>query len=330
MRFLQPDVVWWVVAGVAVLIVVRWAVRRRQFAASSSVRWLTGHVYRASMVRRLPLALVLVTIGLIAGALMQPVLPFTQTTVQSRGIDIVIVLDLSSSMQEEMDLASVEERVRNPARVPGDTRLVATKRAIRRFIRGRIEDRIGLVVFSDNAYVVSPLTFDHDYLSRYVDMVDEQILAGEGQTAIGEGLSLANYVLSRQARAAGGKQVIVLFTDGENNRGRDPIEALDDSKAADIRVHLIGVSLEPELEERTEVRRLMQTVIKDGGQYFNATSAGDLDRASKMIDSIEKGTLVSRAYVRDAPVYAWFAIPALICFAVAVALRTIPYFVDLT
>jgi hypothetical protein len=161
-------------------------------------------------------------------------------------------------------------------------------------------------------------------------MVDEQILAGEGQTAIGEGLSLANYVLSRQARAAGGKQVIMLFTDGENNRGRDPIEALDDSKAADIRVHMIGVSLEPELEERTEVKRLMQTVIKDGGQYFNATSAADLDRAGKMIDSIEKGTLESRAYVRDAPVYAWFAIPALICFAMAIGLRAIPYFVDLT
>jgi Ca-activated chloride channel family protein len=330
MRFLQPDVVWWVASGLAVAALLRWWRRRRQFATISSVRWMTGYVYRASILRRLPFLVLLLSAGLTAGALMQPVLPYTEATVQSRGIDIVVVLDLSSSMQEEMDMVSVQERIRNPARVPGETRLEATKAAIRRFVRGRGEDRIGLVVFSDNAYVVSPLTFDHDYLVRYVDMVDEQILSGEGQTAIGEGLSLANYVLSRQARATGGKQVIVLFTDGENNRGRDPIEALNDSKAADIRVHLIGVALDRELEDRTEVRRLMQTVMNDGGEYYNATSTADLDRASKIIDSIEKGTLVSRVYVRDFPVFDWFALPALFCLAVVSALRAVPYFVDLT
>ena len=330
MRFLQPDVVWWVVGGIALAVLVRWGLRRRQFAALSSVRWMTGHAYRASMLRRLPFALLFVTLGLIAGALMQPVLPYTEATIQSRGIDIVVVLDLSSSMQEEMDMASVEERLRNPGRPIGETRLEATKAAIRRFVRGRRDDRIGLVVFSDNAYVVSPLTFDHDYVVRYVDMVDEQILSGEGQTAIGEGLSLANYLLSRQARTTGGRQVVVLFTDGENNRGRDPIEALNDAKAAGIAVHLIGVALDREIESRTEVRRLMQTVINDGGQYYNATSTADLDAAGKIIDAIEKGTLVSRVYVRDSPVYDWFALPALLGLAVVTALRAIPYFVDLT
>jgi Ca-activated chloride channel homolog len=330
MRFLLPEIAWWVAGGVVVAALLRWRLRRRKFMATTTTRWLKGHAYRASILRRLPIAILFVTVALITGALMQPVLPYSEADISSRGIDVVIVLDLSSSMQEEMDLKSVEERVRNPARAPGDTRLTATKAAIRRFVRGRRDDRVGLVVFSDNAYVVSPLTFDHDYLIRYIDMVDEQILQGEGQTAIGEGLALANYLLSRQQRPVGGQQVIVLFTDGENNRGRDPVEVLDESKAANIRVHMIGVSLDPEIEDRTEVRRLMQTIVRDGGKYYNATSSRDLDAAGRLIDSLEKGVLVSRVYVRDAPVYEWFALPALLCLVGATALRSIPYFIDLT
>ena len=330
MRFLQPEVAWWLFGGIAVLALVRLRFRRRQFAASTTVRWLRAHAYRASILRRLPLVMVLVTVALIGAALMEPVLPYSEANVSSRGLDIVVVLDLSSSMQEEMDLAALESRGRNPSLAPGETRLEATRNAIRRFVRGRRDDRIGLVVFSDNAYVVSPLTFDHEYLVRYIDMVDEQILQGEGQTAIGEGLALANYLLSRQPQSAGGHQVIVLFTDGENNRGRDPIEVLYESKAADIRVHLIGVALDRELRDRTEVRMLLQTIVRDGGRYFNATSVAELAAASRAIDAVEKGSLVSRVYVRDAPVYAWFALPALLCLVGVMALRAIPYFVDQT
>jgi Ca-activated chloride channel family protein len=310
----------------------RWSLRRR-FVASTTVRWLDASAYRVSSVRRLPLAGVLVTAVLVAFALMKPVLPYSEASVQSRGLDIVMVLDLSSSMQEEMDPASVEARLKrpgSPGRPPGQTRLEATKAAIRRFVRARRDDRIGLVVFSDNAYVVSPLTFDHEYLVHYVDMVDDQILQGEGQTAIGDGLALANYLLSRQARGTGGHQVVMLFTDGENNRGRDPIEALDQSKEAGIRVHFIGVALDREVRGKTQVRDLLRTIVKNGGRYFNADSARDLVAASAAIDAIEKGFLVNRVYVHDAPVYAWFALPALLCLAAAFVLRAVPYFVDQT
>ena len=314
----------------AAVALLRWRLRRRQYMASTTVRWLSGHVYHASVVRRLPLAIVAVSATLIGLALMEPVLPYSEANVQSRGLDIVMVLDLSSSMQEEMDLASVEARMKNPKRPPGQTRLEATKHAIRTFVRTRRDDRIGLVVFSDNAYVVSPLTFDHEYLIHYVDMVDDQILQGEGQTAIGDGLALANYLLSRQSRSAAGHQVVVLFTDGENNRGRDPLEVLDESKEAAIRVHFIGVSLDKELQNKADVRQLLQAIVKDGGQYFNATSSADLVAASKAIDRVEKGFLVNKVFVHDAPVYAWFALPALLCLAGALALRAIPYFVDQT
>ncbi len=332
MRFLQPAVGWWLLASMAGVGLLRWSLRRR-FVASTTLRWLDARAYRASRVRRLPLVGVLATAVLVALALMTPVLPYSEAAVQSRGLDIVMVLDLSSSMQEEMDAANVEARLKHPGspgRPPGQTRLQATKAAIRAFVRARRDDRIGLVVFSDNAYVVSPLTFDHDYLVHYVDMVDDQILQGEGQTAIGDGLALANYLLSRQARGTGGHQVVMLFTDGENNRGRDPIEVLEQSKEADIRVHFIGVALDREVRGKTQVRDLLRTIVKNGGRYFNAASARDLVAASEAIDAIEKGFLVNRVYVHDAPVYAWFALPALLCLAAAFVLRAVPYFVDQT
>ena len=330
MTFLRPDVGWWLLVALAGAGLLQWRLRRR-YAASATVRWLSAGLYRASALRRLPPAITFAAIVLIGIALMQPVLPLSQADVKSRGLDIVMVLDLSSSMQEEMEPASLKDLVRNPGLPVGKTRLEATKDAIKAFVRGRRDDRMGLVVFSDHAYVVSPLTLDHEYLLHYIDMVDDRILQGEGQTAIGEGVALANDLLSRQAKGgAGGHQVVVLFTDGENNLGRDPVEVLRESKAANIRVHFVGVALEEQIRNKPDVRQLLQTVIQNGGRYFNATSARDLVTASRTIDTVEKGFLISKVYVRNTPVYQWFALPALLCLAAAGALRSIPYFVDRT
>ncbi len=330
MTFLRPELGWWLLGALAVAGLLHWRLRRR-YAASATVRWLSARIYHASVLRRMPLAIAFVAILLIGVALMQPVLPYSQADVQSRGLDIVMVLDLSSSMQEEMEPATMKDLARDPRLPVGKTRLEATKDAIKAFVRGRRDDRIGLVVFSDHAYVVSPLTLDHEYLVHYIDMVDDRILQGEGQTAIGEGVALANYLLSKQSKGNDqGHQVVVLFTDGENNLGRDPVEVLEESKAANIRVHFVGVALEEQIRNKPDVRQLLQTIVKNGGRYFNATSARDLVAASNAIDAVEKGFLVSRVYVRNAPVYQWFALPALLCLAAAAGIRSIPYFVDQT
>jgi len=321
-----------------VLFVVRWRVRR-SFAASTTVSRLATAVYRASPVRRLPLAALAIGLALIAIALMEPALPSAVTEVQSRGLDIVMLLDLSSSMQERMervrpsrDMARLTFTSQDSmtTRVRGKTRLEATKDAIKSFVVRRRDDRIALIVFSDNAYVVSPLTFDHGYLLRYIDMVDDQILRGEGMTAIGDGLALANYLLARQAGSDRRNQVIVLLSDGENNKGRDPVDVLAESNAASIRVHFIGVDLEEALRNKPQVQKLLQTVRRYGGQYFDANTIRDLDAASRTIDSLEKGVLVGKVHVHDAPVYQWFALPALVLLVTSIGLRAVPFFVDQT
>src|SRR6266849_2323121 len=338
MRFLRPEIAWWLAGAPAALCFVRWRVRRG-FAASTTVSRLGAARYRASPVRRLPLCLLAIALALIALALMEPVLPSADTEVQSRGLDIVMLLDLSSSMQEQMervrpsrDMARLTFTSQDSmtTRVQGRTRLEATKDAIKSFVGRRRDDRVALIVFSDNAYVVSPLTFDHGYVLRYIDMIDDHILRGQGMTAIGDGLALANYLLARQAGSDRRNQVIVLFTDGENNKGRDPVDVLAESNAANIRVHFVGVDLEEEIKNKAQVQKLFQTVRRYGGQYFNANTIRDLDAASRTIDSLEKGVLVGRVHLHDAPVYQWFALPALVLIVTAIGLRAIPYFVDQT
>jgi Ca-activated chloride channel family protein len=324
-RFLLPQAGIWLAALVTIVALAKWRLRWR-FAAFT-VALPLGR-FRASRLRRLPFAVLAVAAAFAGLALMQPVIPYSQADLQSRGLDIVLLLDLSSSMQEEMGSGQSPTHL---AAAAGHTRLDAVKDAVRSFVRTRRDDRIGLVVFSDNPYVISPLTFDHEYLLHYVDLVDDRILQGEGQTAIGDGLALSNYVLARQAtKDSRGHQLIVLFTDGENNRGREPVDVLAESKAAGIRVHVIGVDLERDVKEKPSVQMLMAAVDDLGGKYFSADSERDLAAVSQTIDSMEKGLLVSRVYVRDVPVYEWFAIPALVALAAAVGLRAIPYFVDQT
>jgi Ca-activated chloride channel family protein len=330
MKFLAPSIGWWIGGVIVLMTLVKWRVHTR-YAASTTVKWLGTRRFRASGMRRLPFLALVVALALTGLALMQPVIPYSQAEVQSRGLDIVLLLDLSSSMQEIMGSGQLSPSQAEAGLKRGRTRLEAVKTALKAFVRNRRDDRIGLVVFSDNAYVVSPLTFDHEYVLHYIDMVDDKILEGEGQTAIGDGLALANYVLFKQATSESRHhQVVVLFTDGETNRGRDPIEVLGESKQADIRVHMIGVDLEKEVKEKPAVQALMTTIQQNGGRYFSADSERDLGSASRTIDQIEKGLLVSHVYVRDVPVYQWFAIPALIALCAAMGLRTIPYFVDQT
>jgi len=337
-QFLQPAFAWVPPAALLLLALARLS-RRRRFLASTTVRWLDPALSRASPVRRLPGALVAAALGLVSIALMDPVLPFSEAEVKSRGLDIVLVLDLSSSMQEAMDLQrpprtlaflTFSSRDRLSLRPAGKTRLETTKQALRDFIARRRDDRIGLVVFSDHAYVVSPLTLDYDSLLHYVGMLDDQILRGEGMTAIGDGIALANHLLARQQGGARRDKVVLVFSDGEYNLGRDPIAVLAESDAAQIRVHLVGVDLEEEVKRKPAVRQLIDAVRSHGGRYYNADTQRELRAASTALDSLEKGLLASKVYVRQAPAFHWFALPAVFLIVAAVGVRAIPYFANFT
>jgi hypothetical protein len=93
---------------------------------------------------------------------------------------------------------------------------------------------------------------------------------------------------------------------------------------------MIGVDLETQVKEKPAVQMLVRSIEESGGRYFDATNEKSLLAAEHEIDSIEKGLLTSRVYVRDVPVFQWFAVPAIIALAAAVGLRAVPYFTDQT
>ena len=329
LTWLHPEA-WWLVPAAAGVFVVWRVLRRRAFVSFSAVRWIARLGHRPSMLRRLPELLAASACALVLISLMDPAVPYSEAEVQSEGLDIALVLDLSSSMQELMETARPISAAPGARRTPAKTRLETTKDALRDFISRRRDDRIGLIVFSDFAYVVSPLTFDREGLSAYIDIVDDQILRGEGMTAIGDGIALANYLLARQSTGERRSKVIVVFTDGEYNFGRDPLETLDEAVAAGVRVHVIGVDLDDEAKHKPAVVGLIRAVRRNGGQYYSADTTRDLRASYAAIDALEKGRLTSTTYVRNAPVFGWFVMPAIVALVAALITRAIPYFADFT
>ena len=315
----HPEYLWSV--PVVLLLILAWRrLRRRRFIAFPLARLLSRRLYRASRLRQAPALLAAAVLPLVALALSDPVLPYSERQITSRGLDIALVLDLSSSMQEPMG-----------GRAGGPTRLETTKRALIDFIARRPDDRIGLVVFSDYPYVVSPLTFDHEYLRNYVRMIDDKTLAEEGLTAIGDGIATASALLARMKLERGsGKQVMVVFTDGEHNFGVDPLITLAEADEVGTRVHVVGIDLDEIVKTRPAVLQLINAVRGYGGRYYDAMSAAQLQAASASIDSLEKGSLVQTRYVRNRPVFHYFAIPAVVLVSLVFTMRAVPYFIDLT
>ena len=160
-----------------------------------------------SRLRDLPVALRLFALALLGLALARPQTSTREDNLELEGIDIVVTLDMSGSM-EERDLQP--------------NRLEAAKAVIADFVRRRPSDRIGLVIFGREAYTYAPLTLDHGTLLRMVADLRSGIVDGRG-TAIGNGLGVA---LARLRKSEARSKVIILLTDGDNNAGNiSPIQA---------------------------------------------------------------------------------------------------------
>jgi Ca-activated chloride channel family protein len=328
---LHPEVLWLGPALVAVSAV--WLlVRRRRFLAFTGVSRFEALAHRRpSPFRRLPTVLTAVALGFAVLALAEPVIPYSESTIEAQGLDIVLVVDLSSSMAQIMGV-NTEGVATSRSKLAGKgfaTRLEVSKQSLRDFIEKRRRDRIGLVVFSDNAYVISPLTFDHEYLLHYVDDIDDTLMRTEGMTAIGEGIYLGDVLFRKQSPPNSRNRVMVVLTDGAHNIGRDPIPAIEENAVEGIRTYVIGVDMEEAIKKTPAVSRLIDTVRRHGGRYFQANSARQIEAANATLATIEPGRLVGKTFVRNVPVFHWFVRPAIALMLAALALRAVPWFVEL-
>jgi hypothetical protein len=314
-----------------VAVLIRYALRRRYWGYTGDVAWSVPLQSRSW--RHLPDALTLLAGVLLAVALADPRVRRTVVDPQTTGRAMVIVLDLSFSMQERVGPVPVGQRPGEARTAQEDarpTRLEVVKRALKDFVSLRRTDRIGFVVFSENAYVISPLTTDYAYLSHYIDMIDMNTLSGEGYTAIGEGVAAAVQLLAFEGVKDGQRGVVLVFTDGESNIGRDPVEAVQVMREAGHRGYMIGIDLPEYVTQREAVRRLVSAFVESGGRYYDTQSGSSLDEAYKDISAVETDPIRLRSRTIEQPVFHYAAIGCLVLLALAVGLRALPPFTALT
>jgi Ca-activated chloride channel family protein len=314
MRFHDPAVL----ILLALLVPLAMMIRRRErsrpaLPVPGSVRpILLPETLRSRLARLLPyLRLPVLALAILACARPQAV--ERETKVRSEGADLIVALDLSTSML-------AEEQRGEGAR---ENRLAMAKGVLRDFIRGRSGDRLGLVAFAARPYPAVPLTLDHDWLEQAIDRLDTGSI--EDGTALGDAVLAA---LNRLRDKPVGSRAVILITDGRNNAGAaSPRLAAAAAKALGIKVHAIGIGsrgsavipvasplggtiyrrVDADLDETT-LREIAETT---GGSYFRADDRRGLGRVFGEIDRLEKSPAEVKVFFTFRELYPPFLLAAL-------------------
>ena len=261
----------------------------------------------------LPLILRIFSVMLLILALARPQEGHKSQEILSVGVDIMLALDTSGSMQA-LDFIKNEKR---------DTRLAMVKDVVSKFIENRPNDRIGMVVFGSEAYTQCPLTLDQGILQSFLSKLDIG-MAGDS-TAIGSAVGIA---VKRLKDLESDSKVIILLTDGRNNAGSlPPVQAAQTAKAFGIKIHTIGVGThgkapflvnsifgqryvyqEVDIDENT----LKEISNLTGGKYFRATDLESLKSIYKQIDQMEKSEVKVLDHSEYTELFHYFLIPGIL------------------
>ncbi len=280
--------------------------KRRSGAFLASIRWLA--------------------IALFIVALAQPRLTRSETKVTASGVDIVVAIDLSGSMNSE-DFEVRGKRV---------NRFNMARAVLSRFLDQRPNDRIGLVAFGSQAYIATPLTLDHDFLRRNLDRLHIGVI-DENRTAIGSALATA---VNRLREVKSKSKIVILMTDGQNNSGKiAPLAAAEAAQALRVKVYTIGVGMRGQAPMPTgrnpftgEIMYQMVPVDIDedtlqkiadttGGRYYRADNSERFQAIYAEIDKLEKTEREVSKYARHRELFRWLILPGLGLLLVETGLR---------
>ena len=263
------------------------------------------HSWKAFLYKILPY-LKLLVLALFIMAMARPRLTLKQQSVNAEGIDIMLVMDVSTSMLAK-DF--------NP------DRLEAAKAVAEDFISRRKYDRIGLVIFAGEAFTFAPITTDHNLLKNFISQIRAGIL--KDGTAIGNGLAAA---INRLKDSKAKSKIIILLTDGVNNAGYvSPETAVEMAKKYNIKVYTIGIGskIQPSLggfasmifsggRAELDEKLLKAIAAETGGKYFRAKNKNELEKIYDYIDKLEKTKIEVKVFKRYSEEFRMFLIPALI------------------
>jgi len=300
-----------------------WYIFRQNKSTASIQVSSTASVFKAPKTIRHYLRHLIFVCQMIAIAFFVVVLARPQSStrwenVTTEGIDIVIAMDISSSML---------------ARDFAPDRLEAAKNVAMDFIAGRKTDRMGLVVFAGEAFTQCPLTTDRAVLLNLFKDIQSGLI--EDGTAIGNGLATG---VSRLKDSEAVSRVVILLTDGENNRGEvAPITAAEIAKTFGIRVYTVGVGTigtapypvqTPfgielrDMEVKIDEELLNQIATTTGGKYFRATNNKKLEEIYKEIDKLEKAKIDVQQFNRNSEEFLPFALLGALFLIASLFLRT--------
>ncbi len=280
---------------------------------------------RAQIARRVVSALRLVVVALVLLAVLRPQTGRALTEVSTEGVDIVLVIDTSGSMRA-LDLDAHERSISRRR-----DRLEVAKDVVETFIGARPNDRIGLVVYGEEAFTQCPLTLDHGVAVTFLDHL-EIGMAGDA-TAIGSAVGVAT---RRLVASEAESKVIILLTDGRSNAGSlSPVRAAEAAAALGVRLYAIGVGTrgqapvvvdsafgprvvyqDVEIDEET-LRRMAEIT---GGAWYRAEDEEGLERIYDRIDELETTEITQESWMEYEERFAWLVAPAVLLLLLEVVL----------
>lgn len=312
MRFLHPELLWLLtlLPLTGLLYSRRGAAPALLFSSTSVAATLGGA--RKARLGRLRFMLRLLIFTLLILAIARPQLGSSTTEIEASGIDILLAVDVSGSM-EAMDFTLGGKAV---------NRLAVVKKVVDQFIEERPNDRIGLLAFGGRPYLVSPLTLDHDWLRKRLESL--KIGMVEDGTAIGSAIgSGINRLRDRDSKS----RILILLTDGMNNAGRiPPLAAAEAAETLDIKVYTIGAGTRGEapmpVTDNLGRRRLVRATVDideksltkvaemTGAIYFRATDTESLTQIYEEINTMETTTRTIKKFenFRELYTYLVFAV----------------------
>lgn len=319
MFFEYPDLLYLELILIPMLlfyVLRQWKGRRTFLVLSTTAPFAKGGVWM-KVSRHIPFVLRMLTVALLIIAIARPKTSSNVTKTDSEGIDIVLALDVSTSML---------------ARDFTPDRIEAAKNIAIEFISQRPSDRIGVVVFAGESYTQSPLTTDRATLINLIKDIECGVI--DDGTAIGNGLATA---VARLKDSQAKSRVVILLTDGVNNRGEiTPQTAAEIAKTYGIRVYTIGVGamgtapypmMTPfgvrvvDVEVEIDEPLLKEIAASTGGTYFRATDNTKLMQIYDEINEMEKVKITVDSFPVYSEEYRKFAVWALAAFLLDILLR---------
>ncbi len=322
MFFEYPSLLWLLAVPALLLLHYLWlelSGRRPHLRVSTAAPWMQAGTSPLAILRHVPFALRIAALTLIVIAIARPRSSTEVSKIDTEGIDIVLTMDVSTSML---------------ARDFKPDRISAAKDIAIEFIAQRPSDRIGIVVFAGESYTQCPLTTDRATLINLMKEVQTGLI--EDGTAIGNGLATA---VARMKDSDAKSRVVILLTDGVNNSGEvSPQTAAEIAKTYGVRVYTIGVGANgmapypvmtpwgvdvQQMKVEIDEKLLQEIADLTGGRYFRATDNTKLSEIYSEINRMEKARTTIDSFPVYKELFAQYALAALICLLLELLLGLI-------